>query len=110
MAHNHKVVGSNPTPATKKDFSETGRSFLFVRPYGVSLVLQRIIVLSSVRFTLIVFRIVVSHELVLLVDMAIIERRLARGAIVVHILVDIAQVRLNDVKRLDRYRTGFLGE
>ena len=29
VAHNHKVVGSNPTPATKKDFSETGRSFLF---------------------------------------------------------------------------------
>ena len=28
VAHNHKVVGSNPAPATKKDFSETGRSFL----------------------------------------------------------------------------------
>lgn len=28
VAHNHKVVGSNPTPATKKDFSKAGRSFL----------------------------------------------------------------------------------
>ena len=28
VAHNHKVAGSNPAPATKKDFSETGRSFL----------------------------------------------------------------------------------
>ena len=30
VAHNHKVAGSNPAPATKKDFSKTGRSFLFV--------------------------------------------------------------------------------
>ena len=28
VAHNHKVAGSNPAPATKKDFSDKGRSFL----------------------------------------------------------------------------------
>ena len=28
VAHNHKVAGSNPAPATKKDFSDTERSFL----------------------------------------------------------------------------------
>lgn len=30
MAHNHKVVGSNPTPATKKDFEKFSESFLFL--------------------------------------------------------------------------------
>lgn len=29
MAHNHEVPGSSPGPATKKDFSNPGRSFLF---------------------------------------------------------------------------------
>ena len=29
VAHNHKVVGSNPTPATKKDFEGNSESFLF---------------------------------------------------------------------------------
>ena len=28
VAHNHKVAGSNPAPATKKDFSDSGESFL----------------------------------------------------------------------------------
>lgn len=29
VAHNHKVVGSNPTPATKKDFEVDSKPFLF---------------------------------------------------------------------------------
>ncbi len=29
VAHNHKVVGSNPTPATKKDFELVSEPFLF---------------------------------------------------------------------------------
>ncbi len=28
VAHNHKVVGSNPTPATKKDFELVSEPFL----------------------------------------------------------------------------------
>ena len=30
VAHNHKVVGSNPTPATKKDFEVDSKPFLFI--------------------------------------------------------------------------------
>ena len=40
VAHNHKVAGSNPAPATKKDFSETGRSFLFI--LNLSLLFSRL--------------------------------------------------------------------
>ncbi len=31
VAHNHEVPGSSPGPATKKDFSGPGRSFLLLR-------------------------------------------------------------------------------
>ncbi len=37
VAHNHKVAGSNPAPATKKDFEAIQSLFCFVFLYPISM-------------------------------------------------------------------------